>query len=264
MRRKKQRKESKIDESWLLPYADLLTLLVALFIVLFAMSEIDTEKYKELSQVFKNEFSGGKGILEYNDSPVDRQEEAPIETKEAAEAAEEEEEEEGETEKGKKAAELDELEALEGRINHYINENGLSESLGTELNGEGLLITILNDVSFQSGSAEVKEDGREIVKKISDFLYMDSPRQIVVSGHADDRPIHTSEFASNWELSVIRAVNFMALLLENEEHDPTRFSAKGYGDYHPLVPNTNERNRAKNRRVEVLILPNYDLQDKNE
>src|SRR5690625_4351590 len=74
MRRKKQRKESKIDESWLLPYADLLTLLVALFIVLFAMSEIDTQKYKELSQVFKNEFSGGEGILEYKDSPVKHEE----------------------------------------------------------------------------------------------------------------------------------------------------------------------------------------------
>src|SRR5699024_12153933 len=88
--------------------------------------------------------------------------------------------------------------------------------------------------------------------------------QVVVSGHADDRPIHNVEIASNWELSVIRAVNFMGLLLENDNLDPERFSAKGFGEHQPLLPNTSEENRAKNRRVEDLILPNYDLQAEGE
>lgn len=264
MRRKKQRKESKIDESWLLPYADLLTLLVALFIVLFAMSEIDTQKYRELSQVFKNEFSGGKGILEYNDSPV-KHEEGSIEEEDAAKVADDEkEEDEGEKEKSKAVAEREELEALRQKINNYIKEGNLTESLETALTDEGLLITILNDVSFNTGSAEVKADGRMMVKKISEFLHTDPPNQVVVSGHADDRPIDNEEFSSNWELSVIRAVNFMALLLENDELDPENFSAKGFGEHQPLLPNISEENRAKNRRVEVLILPNYELQTARE
>src|SRR5699024_11307774 len=77
-------------------------------------------------------------------------------------------------------------------------------------------------------------------------------------GHADDRPIHNSEFKSNWELSVIRSVNFMKLILENDNLDPAKFSSKGYGDNHPIVPNNTEKNMAKNRRVEVLILPLYE------
>lgn len=272
MRWSKQRKESKIDESWLLPYADLLTLLVALFIVLFAMSEIDTQKYKELSQVFKNEFSGGEGILEYKDSPV-KHEEGLITDEDANKDQDNEKEhdkdkdkdkEKEEDEKSKAAAEREELEVLQQKINNFIKGNNLAESLETALTDEGLLITILNDVSFNSGSAEVKADGRDMVRNISEFLHTDPPHQVVVSGHADDRPIHNVEFASNWELSVIRAVNFMGLLLENDNLDPERFSAKGFGEHQPLLPNTSEENRAKNRRVEVLILPNYDLQAEGE
>src|SRR5699024_9694770 len=167
MRRKKQRKESKIDESWLLPYADLLTLLVALFIVLFAMSEIDTQKYKELSQVFKNEFSGGEGILEYKDSPV-KHEEGLITDEDTNKDQDKNKEED---EKNKAAAEREELEVLQQKINNFIKGNNLAESLETALTDEGLLITILNDVSFNSGSAEVKADGRDMVRNISAFLH---------------------------------------------------------------------------------------------
>lgn len=243
MRRKKQRKSSHINESWLLPYSDLLTLLVALFIVLFAMSEIDVEKYEKLSQVFNNEFSGGQGIFENSDSPVDTPKEAPAET----------------NKEEKEKRELTELEGLQKRINNYIEKSKLSEVLGTKLTDEGLLITILNNVSFDPASAKVKEEGRKIGKEVSKFLSTDPPHQIVVSGHTDDRPIHNNEFSSNWELSVMRAVNFMSLLLHNDKLDPKRFAAKGFGEQQSIVPNTSEQNRAKNRRVEVLILPNYEI-----
>ena len=98
-----------------------------------------------------------------------------------------------------------------------------------------------------------------MAKEVAKLLYTDPPHQVVVAGHADDRPISSAEYASNWELSVARAVNFMKILLENEDLDPTLFSAKGYGEYKPIVPNTSEENRAKNRRVEVLITPNYEI-----
>ncbi|RYG71680.1 flagellar motor protein MotB [Lentibacillus lipolyticus] len=250
MRNKKRRKRPHVSESWLLPYADLLTLLVALFLVLFAMSEINAQKYEELVQVFNSEFSGGNGVLENRNSTND--ENPPV-------TADDEEDNEDKETKTNGERELVQLRDLQKQINRYMKKNGLTDVLGTNLSEEGLLITILNDVSFDTGSAKVKTEGRAIAKEVSEFLYTDPPHEIVVSGHTDNRPIHTSEFSSNWELSAMRAINFMQLLLENEKLHPERFSSKGYGEHHPIVPNTTAENMAKNRRVEVLILPNYEI-----
>ena len=84
---------------------------------------------------------------------------------------------------------------------------------------------------------------------------MNPPRHIIISGHTDNVPIHNAQFASNWELSVMRAVNFMKVLLENPNLDPRWFSAKGYGEFKPVAPNNTPEGRMKNRRVEILILP---------
>jgi chemotaxis protein MotB len=243
---KKHHEEEHVDETWLIPYADMLTLLLALFIVLFAMSEVDIQKYESLSQIFKSEFSSGKGILEHSSSSVEPPMKAPFKEEDEA----------------KKTEELRQLENLQKDINNYIEKNNLTEVLGTKLTDEGLLITISNETTFDSGSAKVNEEGQKIAREVSKFLYTDPPHQIVVSGHTDNRPIHTSEFPSNWHLSIARAFNFMLLLLNNDNLEKDRFSIKGYGEYKPLVPNTSEKNRAKNRRVEVLILPNYDIKVK--
>lgn len=95
----------------------------------------------------------------------------------------------------------------------------------------------------------------KIAKEISDLLVIDPPRNIIISGHTDNVPIHTAKFESNWELSVMRAVNFMKIILENDKLDPRWFSAKGYGEYKPVASNATKEGRAKNRRVEILILP---------
>lgn len=118
---------------------------------------------------------------------------------------------------------------------------------------------VINDILFDSGSATVKKSGQEIASRVSGFLMTDPLHQIVISGHADDRPMHNDEYGSNWELSLTHEINFMAFVLKNENLDPARFSAKGFGEHQPIVTNTNEENRAKNRRVEVLILPNYEI-----
>lgn len=254
MRRKKEKVNRRISESWLLPYADMLTLLVALFIVLFAISDINSQKYEQIANFFRSELAiGGVGILDDNDGP----EETPPSSDPDEE--EEEKQESEESEEDESSVELKQLQQMESDINGYIDENNLAEKLGTELTDEGLLITMQNEIFFDSGSAEVKADGEEVAKEVAKLLYTDPPHQVVVAGHADDRPISSAEYASNWELSVARAVNFMKILLENEDLDPTLFSAKGYGEYKPIVPNTSEENRAKNRRVEVLITPNYEI-----
>ncbi|MFD1849061.1 flagellar motor protein MotB [Oceanobacillus bengalensis] len=250
MSRRKKKKSNHVDESWLLPYSDMLTLLVALFIVLFASSNVDAQKFQELAQVFRSEFSSGSnGIID--DGPAPGEALPPVET--------DEETEENEEETSKGSVELANLQEMQEGVNQYITENELIESLETSLTNEGLLITILDNVFFDPGSAEVKEEGIETAIEVSKLLYSDPPHQVVISGHTDDVPMHNHEFSSNWELSVERGVNFMSLVLQNEKLDPTLFSVKGYGEYKPLFPNNSDENRAKNRRVEVLILPNYEI-----
>ncbi|MGP4105644.1 OmpA family protein [Virgibacillus sp. L01] len=158
---------------------------------------------------------------------------------------------------------MNKFEKLQRDINTYIKKNNLSELLGIKLTEEGLLITIVNDISFDSGSAKVKERGEKIAKEVSKFLYIDPPHQIIISGHTDNRPIHTRKFESNWDLSFMRAVHFMRLILKNDNLDPRKFSAKGFGEHSPVAPNNSVENRARNRRVEVLILPNHEIKPKS-
>src|SRR5690625_1911299 len=230
MSKKDRRKKTddKIDDSWLLPYADMLTLLLALFVILFAMSEVDSQKYKDLSSFFKGEFSSSSGILENSPSSIDSQM-----TNENVKDKEKDKDKDAEN----KPIHYGEFMELNTAINEYIKENNLSEVIGTQLTDEGLLITILNEITFDSGSATVKKEGIKVGREVSKFLHSEPPHQIVISGHADDRPIHNAEFGSNWELSVMRSINFMTLLLENEKLDPTMLSAKGFGEYQPIVPN---------------------------
>lgn len=242
--RKRHKETGKMSESWLLPYADMLTLLLALFIVLFAMSSLDAAKFRDLAQSLSNVFTSGTGIMEYPspNEPINL-EDLTSELKDAA-----------------AMHELQDLIALQQRIDEYIESHDLTNRLTTKLSGEGLNITILDDALFDSGSAEVKEEAYELGVEISNFIVSDPPRHVTISGHTDNVPIHNAHYSSNWHLSVMRAINFMEVLLENEALEPDYLSAKGYGEYRPIADNDTEENRAKNRRVEVLIAPNYDLE----
>ncbi len=253
MSRKKKKRESKISDSWLLPYADMLTLLLALFIILFAASEIDSQKYQQLAEFFRGEFMpGGSGILDED------QEIIPDEKPEEGPEQEEGEEDVTPPDEGEEAADTPPLEHIKAEMDAYIAENELGGKFDTEMTDVGLMITILDDVFFDMGSAEVREDAQQTAREVSELLYVEPPLEVIVSGHTDDVPISNENFASNWELSVSRAVNFMAVILENEDLDPTKFSAKGYGEFQPAVPNTSAENRQKNRRVEILVLPNEE------
>src|SRR5690625_1267213 len=161
----KDEDEGKIDDSWLLPYADMLTLLLALFIVLFAMSEIDIKKFERLAQIFKTEFTSGAGIIDEEASIVPRDE--PLDASEDdSEDRNKQEEQENDELKNLKAEEYEELLSIQQSIEDYIATNSLTDTLGTKLTSEGLLITVRPDITFDSGSAQVKEQGIEIANEI--------------------------------------------------------------------------------------------------
>ncbi|MGE6487487.1 flagellar motor protein MotB [Paenisporosarcina sp. NPDC076898] len=250
MKRKKKHEEH-VDESWLIPYADVLTLLLALFIVLFAASEVDSKKFKEIAESFNNELQGGTGILDEeaaieimdDTSQISKLDEIepPKEEKSEAELAREQD--------------MKELGGLQEKIEVYIKDKGLSTKLETALTSKGLVLKIKEGVLYPSGSADINDVSRTIAVEISNLLVTDPPRNIFIDGHTDNIPANSEEFPSNWELSAARAINFMKILLENKQLDPKVFSATGYGEYHPVTSNDTPEGRAENRRVEVLISP---------
>ncbi|MFP3916517.1 flagellar motor protein MotB [Lysinibacillus telephonicus] len=235
---KKKKHDEHIDESWLLPYSDLLTLLLALFIVLFASSSIDQAKMEQMSQVFTEIFEGSSGFMDHTSviqnptaitDGVSEQQAAYIQDQK-------------------------ELKEIQERIDNFIAVNELESTFATKITDEGLLITIRDSILFDSGKADVKQDYISIAEELSKLLQLDPPRFIVVTGHTDNVPQNNAEFRSNWELSVMRAVNLMKLIMDsNPQLDPKYFSAKGYGEYNPIASNDTEAGRAQNRRVEVLI-----------
>lgn len=246
--KRKKKHEEHVDEAWLLPYADILTLLLALFIVLFASSQVDAQKFNAIAESFNSELQGGTGVLD---------DQAPVESIDTSPVAElSEDPVSGESpEEIFAAKDQQELMDFQTKIEAYIEDKGLSPRLHTEITGKGLMITIKEGVLFESGSADIRDSAQEITAEISTLLISDPPRMIFIEGHTDNVPTGTKIYPTNWELSSARAVNFMRILLENNQLDPKKFSATGYSEYHPIASNDTAEGRAENRRVEVLISP---------
>lgn len=250
MLKRRKKEEDHVDESWLLPYADILTLLLALFIVLFASSEVDLMKFEAISDSFNTELQGGTGVLE---------QQAAIKTSEEisqlAELGDEDSLEDKSPEELARERDFKELGELQEKFEAYIEDKGLSLRLQTQLTGKGLLLTIKEGVLYESGNANLTEEAKTMTTEISELLITDVPRFIYIEGHTDNVPVQSDEFPSNWELSSARAINFMKLLLENENLDPQKFSATGYGEHQPISSNDTPQGKSTNRRVEVLISP---------
>lgn len=247
MARKKRGKpkESEASEAWLLPYSDLLTLLLALFIVLFGMSQTDQDKVEQMGRAFSAAFNmggpsffagGGPNVSPYADMPS---------TEEKGNAA--------------YIQENQRLENMQRALQEYIEQNHLKDELNTNMTEGGLLIRIKEQALFPSGSAELVPESQKIGPVVAGLLAA-IPEPIIISGHTDNVPIATEQYPSNWELSTQRALNFMKFLLaQNAQLNPARFSATGYGEYRPAASNDTEEGRAKNRRVEILVSRLYRM-----
>ncbi|MEG6586815.1 flagellar motor protein MotB [Dendrosporobacter sp. 1207_IL3150] len=238
--------EEHIDETWLIPYADLLTLLLALFIVLFASAQVDQKKFDQIADAFSAAFSAGSpALLDSTRTRPQVTEGPPQEAKS----------------NDKQVAYLQEnaqLMEVKKIIDQYIQEGNLSGDLQTALTEDGLLIRIKDSALFSSGSAELLPESRRLGSVIAKMI-VPLQQKIVISGHTDNVPINTREFPSNWDLSSKRALNFMKFILAQEKLQPERFSAIGHGEYRPVGSNDSTEERAKNRRVEVLISRTFRL-----
>lgn len=250
-KRRRQHEEGRTDESWLIPYADLLTLLLALFIVLFASSQLDAQKLERLSSAFQHAFSGHDSFFEYPNI-VRQHGDATLDTYENLAGSDNHTSQMAQFEH-----ETAELEKLKADLDQYIEEQNLNTQVETDLNHEQLLLTIRDNALFDLGSATVKPDARRLAETISDILAEYPEFDVVISGHTDNLQFsRTTQYRSNWDLSAYRALNFMEILLENENLDESRFSNVAYGEHRPIASNDTPEGRALNRRVEVSIVRN--------
>ncbi len=118
-----------------------------------------------------------------------------------------------------------------------------------------LIINIDDKICFDSGSSELKKNVMPALQKIAAILVSYSENKIIVEGHTDNIPINTSRFRDNWQLSTERALSVLNYLLRDKKLNPTRFSAAGYSEYNPILPNDTTANRALNRRVDIVVIP---------
>ncbi|HZV72955.1 MAG TPA: flagellar motor protein MotB [Conexibacter sp.] len=245
------------EERWLLTYADMITLLLALFVVLFAISSVNVSKVKMLQQSLRDAFSGkvmngGEAILQTSNSVAVRTLDSaprvvpstPSIGRPSTPAAQ-----------ASFAArrEQDELQHLKRMLDAYAAAHGFKAQVETVVTQRGLVVRLLTDnVLFDSGLAQLKPRGLPLLGEVGTLLGVDRVHPIIVEGHTDDVPISTSQFASNWELSTVRAAAVVRWLIARSV-PPKRFSAAGYADLHPLASNGTAAGRARNRRVEVVL-----------
>jgi len=236
------KKAGHVSESWLIPYADILTLLLALFIVLYASSTLDQAKFQAVMEGFFEAFGGSIPAIESGSEGTGGSftfPEAPPPDV---------------TSPGEERNPLNDLYAS---LLTYIDKNGLGDNISVGRLGDQVLITLRSDIWFASGSAEVtptmRAEAKVLASMLTDTQNPENPFDIVVTGHTDNVPIHTARYPSNWELSMDRAVQFLVVLLSESNLDPTHFSARGYGEYQPIDTNDTPEGRQRNRRVELSV-----------
>jgi len=240
------------DERWLVSYADMVTLLMALFIVLFAIANVNTSKYEALKTSLSDAFSGK--VLPGNDSIVDGAPSAAL-TKVLPAGA-------GTTNAGTEAEqaaakENEELQRLKERVDAYARKRGLTDKLQTRVERRGLVITILTDkLLFDSGQAALRPEGATLIDSIGGLLRQEAHHQVVVEGYTDTVPIRSERYPSNWELSTARASTVVRELMAARVA-PARLTASGRADLDPVASNGTEAGRSRNRRVQI-VLPRRD------
>lgn len=233
---KKKKIEKDNSERWMLSYLDFITLLMIFFIVMYAISNVDSSKYQKLSSSLQSGFSIGNG-----DNMISNGGDTSIVSNDNIQ------------EESSDITEEEKLEDVKEKVDELVNDSDLKGSVSTSIQERGLIISFNNSVFFNSGQATIKNDWENKLISISKVLN-GIDNYIRVEGHTDNVVINNEYFHSNWQLSSIRAANVVEFLITEGNVDPNRLSSIGYGEYRPVKSNDSEEGRSENRRVDILIL----------
>ena len=231
-RKKKQPEGGGGGADWLGTFNDLVTLLMVFFVLLFTMGSGDADKIMEM----RNSVMRGLGLLDsagtgssglVKGPPADRK------------LSHEEEEDTSE---------------VSDEIKDYVSDmSSAMPWIDASISENEVTISLEGSVAFDPGVADINSKAFPVLKGIGKLINK-IPNAVCVEGHSDNVPISTPKFPSNWELSIARAVNVTKYLIEHANVSPLRLSAAGYGDSRPLLPNDTAKHKAKNRRVEIVLL----------
>jgi chemotaxis protein MotB len=234
---------------WMVSYADFITMLFALFVVLFAFAKADQKKQVQASSVIDEAFRS-LGLF----SSTARQ---PSNGTNGA----------GSTDKAaipmnivmgedvlSPAQVKNDLEHVRRQLTQALSNQVATHTVSIQMGRNGLVISLREAGFFNSGSATPKPETLPALRKIAASLGR-TPYDLRIEGHTDNVPIHTAEFNSNWELSATRATRIAHLFLDLKTIPPERISAAGYAEFHPVASNDTAEGRAENRRVDLVVLP---------
>lgn len=226
---------------WLLTYADMLTLLFALFVILYSMSVVDETKTRALAMALGQAFglSGQVSVLG-SGATTDT---IPVTMPESQV----------------------QLTTTKEKVQKWILQKKLERDVKVRFNERGLIISLMTDkVLFESGQAVLLPRTREILSDIAELLKQQT-NPVIVEGHTDDSPITKrsikAKYSDNWDLSTARAINVLKYMIRKGV-SPDRLSAAGYGEFRPLVPNIDDITRMKNRRIDIVMLKSDLINDR--
>ena len=219
---------------WLLTYADMITLLMAFFIMLYSMSILNINKFQQVAISIRSGFAGlvegqGRSILassgQFSAKP------SPIEGDSVGVPW-----------------------RVVRQVQRYIKEQRLDKVVKLRADDRGMIISLATDgVVFQKGQGDLNTQAMSILDSVGKTL-KDLPNQLIVEGHTCNLPISNDRYPSNVHLSAVRAANVAYYLIDSIGIDPRRVAVAGYGEWKPLVSNSSEKNRAMNRRVDLVVL----------
>lgn len=275
MARQKKAEESGAGSPWMNTFADLMNLLLCFFVLLFAFSTVDADKYEQIVQSMSargfNIFNGGDSVTkdghmiangmkqltnlnEYSNN-MEENTESKEGSKNSAEIESYESMDTSTAEKKVLEKKKEASQEMYDNLSDLADENNLSEflELSIDPNFQYVKISLSGSILFDSGKADVKSDALPILSKVGDILTVYKGYQIELEGHTDNIPIHNSSYKSNNWLSSARALNAAMYLVNEKGISPKTLSWTGRGEYDPVSSNTTEEGRAKNRRVEIKI-----------
>ncbi len=247
---KKKHPEHVNHERWLVSYADFITLLFAFFVVLFASGQSDKQKTIKLAEAMQSAFQDNGIFNQHSRTPplndnsstptaVPSPVSLPIPSALDSETVQ-------------RQVEAAVQKHIEEVIHSQVQAHKIAAAAVTlHTSSEGIVISLREAGFFDSGSAEIRPDSLDVLHSLAAAL----PRQPMrIEGHTDNVPIHTAQFATNWELSTARAADITRLLIAQNSADPAQISATGYAEFHPVADNATEAGRKKNRRVDIVLL----------
>ncbi len=234
LRHQKPHSEKNGKERWLLTYSDLITLLLIFFVILFAMGSINQAKYREMAVSLAHALGTHTSLLK-NTSGLLPASNPLVSTPQRS-----------------TSADTMRLNRLYAELNAYIVTHHLQSYVTVTNEVRGVQLTIRDIALFANASAQLNVQAQKLIQGFVPFIQQ-IPNLVVVEGYTDNRPIHTAQFPSNWELSAARALTVVHLLIR-EGVRPSRLSGVAYGPYHAVATNATQPGRQMNRRVNLVFM----------